>query len=56
VLADRHFLSTQDEIIDMSIFQQILDLDEGGDEFSREMVEEFFTQAKETFCSMEASL
>lgn len=44
-------------IVDMQIFQQILDLDdEGTHEFSKEMVWAFFSQAEDTFESMQTAL
>ncbi|KAF9059291.1 signal transduction histidine kinase [Rhodocollybia butyracea] len=47
----------QDEIINMSIFNQILELDEeDNQDFSREMVEEYYTQAAQTFKDMDAAL
>ncbi|KAJ3996285.1 histidine-phosphotransfer domain HPT domain-containing protein [Lentinula boryana] len=47
----------QDEIINMSIFNQILELDEDDThDFSREMVEEYYTQAAQTFDDMDAAL
>ncbi|KAJ3774733.1 histidine-phosphotransfer domain HPT domain-containing protein [Lentinula raphanica] len=49
--------SDQDEIINMSIFNQILELDEDDThDFSREMVEEYYTQAAQTFKDMDAAL
>jgi len=45
------------DIINMSIFNQILELDEpDSDEFSREMVEEYYTQAAQTFKDMDNAL
>ena len=44
-------------IIDMDIFEQILELDEeDDDQFSREMVYAYFTQAEKTFTDMAAAL
>jgi osomolarity two-component system, phosphorelay intermediate protein YPD1 len=44
-------------IVDMTIFQQILDLDEDDThDFSREMVWAYFEQATETFGGMDAAL
>lgn len=41
----------------MSIFNQILELDEpDSDDFSREMVEEYYTQAAQTFKDMDGAL
>lgn len=41
----------------MSIFNQILELDEpDSDDFSREMVEEYYTQAAQTFKDMDNAL
>ncbi|KAG7088665.1 hypothetical protein E1B28_012637 [Marasmius oreades] len=44
-------------IIDMEAFGQILDLDEDDThDFSKEMVQEYFTQAKQTFTDLEQAL
>ncbi|KAJ3877181.1 signal transduction histidine kinase, partial [Lentinula edodes] len=49
--------SDEDEIIDMEIFNQILELDEDDThDFSREMVEAYYTQAAQTFNDMDAAL
>jgi len=45
------------EIIDMSIFEQILELDDDGThEFSKEMVTAYFAQANSTFGDMDQAL
>ncbi|KAJ4481946.1 histidine-phosphotransfer domain HPT domain-containing protein [Lentinula aciculospora] len=55
--AEAETSSDQDEIINMSIFNQILELDEDDThDFSREMVEEYYTQAAQTFDDMDAAL
>lgn len=47
----------QKPVVDMEIFQQILELDEDDeDDFSREMVFAFFVQAEDTIGSMEVAL
>jgi len=45
-------------IVDLEVFNQILELDEDDSdrEFSREMVDEFFIQAKQTFGDMDQAL
>ncbi|KAF5382287.1 hypothetical protein D9757_008497 [Collybiopsis confluens] len=49
--------SSSNVIIDMSIFNQILELDEDEThEFSQEMVEEYYSQAAQTFKDMDAAL
>jgi hypothetical protein len=40
----------------MEIFEQILELDEDDDLFSKGMVYEFFTQAEKTFTDMATAL
>lgn len=45
------------DAIDMSTFEQILEMDDpGSDEFSSSIVFGFFTQAQETFENMESAL
>jgi len=49
--------ASTDEIINMDIFNQILELDDDDThDFSREMVEEYYTQAAQTFDDMDAAL
>lgn len=48
---------TDNEIVDWDTFNQILEMDDpGSDEFSVSIVFGFFTQAEETFDSMETAL
>ncbi|KAH9042478.1 histidine-phosphotransfer domain HPT domain-containing protein [Lactarius pseudohatsudake] len=42
--------------IDMDVFEQILELDEDDDDFSRGMVDDYFSQAEKTFTEMAAAL
>lgn len=42
--------------VDMTVFQELLDLDTPNDVFSKEVVNEFFILAPETLASMEDSL
>lgn len=51
-----------DDVIDMNVFQQILELDEDEDEdddsdpFSKEMAYDYFSQAEKTFTDMADAL
>jgi hypothetical protein len=49
---------SEDDIIDMETFQQILELDDDEDdrEFSKGMVWAYFSQAEETFKDLDAAL
>ena len=49
---------SEDDIIDMETFQQILELDDSEDdrEFSKEMVWAYFSQAEKTFEDLDATL
>lgn len=40
----------------MEVFEQVLELDDDDDDFSRGMVNEYFSQAEKTFTEMEDSL
>jgi osomolarity two-component system phosphorelay intermediate protein YPD1 len=44
------------EIIDREVFNQVLELDEDDEDFSKEMVDAYFVQADKTFKSMDAAL
>jgi hypothetical protein len=44
------------EIIDREVFDQVLELDEDDEQFSKEMVDAYFIQADKTFKSMDAAL
>jgi hypothetical protein len=46
----------QDDGIDMEVFEQILELDDDDDDFSRGMVKEYFSQAEKTFNEMDDAL
>ncbi|KAI0262593.1 signal transduction histidine kinase [Gloeopeniophorella convolvens] len=47
---------TFDDAIDRDVFEQILDLDEDGEQFSKDMVDAYFAQADKTFAEMDAAL
>jgi hypothetical protein len=40
----------------MEVFEQILELDDDDDDFSRGMVKEYFSQAEKTFNEMDDAL
>ena len=40
----------------MEVFNQILELDDDDDEFSRGMVNDYFSQAEKTFIDMDDAL
>jgi hypothetical protein len=46
----------QDDSIDMEVFEQILELDDDDDDFSRGMVDDYFSQAEKTFTDMDDAL
>ena len=48
--------SPPNESIDREVFDQILELDEDDEIFSKEMVDAYFVQADKTFNSMDAAL
>jgi hypothetical protein len=43
-------------IIDRDVFDQVLELDEDDDMFSKDMVDAYFLQAEKTFSDMDAAL
>jgi len=45
-----------EKILDMDIFQQILDLDEVNHDFSLSMVQDYFEQAQETFLKLDRNV
>jgi hypothetical protein len=48
--------SPPNESIDRAVFDQILELDDDDDIFSKEMVDAYFVQADKTFNNMDAAL
>jgi len=44
------------EIIDREVFDQVLELDEDDEQFSKDMVDAYFDQADKTFNDMDAAL
>jgi hypothetical protein len=48
--------SPPNESIDRAVFDQILELDDDDDVFSKEMVDAYFVQADKTFNNMDAAL
>jgi hypothetical protein len=43
-------------IIDRDVFDQVLELDEDDETFSKDMVDAYFLQAEKTFSDMDAAL
>ena len=43
-------------VIDRDVFDQVLELDEGDELFSKDMVDAYFGQADETFKNMDTAL
>ena len=41
------------DVIDVDVFEQLLDMDEDGREFSQSLVWNYFEQAEQTFAKME---
>ena len=48
--------SPPDDCIDREVFDQILELDEDEETFSKVIVDDFFVQADQTFNDMDAAL
>ena len=44
------------DVIDVDVFEQLLDMDEDGREFSQSLVWNYFEQAEQTFVKMEEAL
>jgi len=44
------------DVIDVDVFEQLLDMDEDGREFSQSLVWNYFEQAEQTFAKMEEAL